>query len=372
MTSSFKVEIASLSDIHVGHPKNDASFIINNLYKAFPNNPQTGKLDFIFIAGDFFDRALMLTNDAVQAIDEYIIYMLNICKKYDITLIVLEGTPSHDRHQPRRFVFLNEATGIKANLIYVDELSIRYVDKLGDVLFVPDECRPTTEQILADTMELMRQQEITQVDYAIMHGTFDFQVPEVAKCPKHNSATYMSMVKKLIFIGHDHTRANKGNIFAHGSFDRICHGDEIPKGHYRATVRGDNDYDITFVENKDARTFKTIDVCGLDLEGTNARIASEVANLRALSHVRVKANKGHPILGSLSQLEKDYPLLYWTKLEVDDAEPESVREKIELDYVAVQITKDNIVPLFLAKAINDENADDRIITLAERRLAALK
>lgn len=50
------LKIASISDVHLGNPRNEAQFIIDNLYRAFPRNADTASLDVLVIAGDFYDR----------------------------------------------------------------------------------------------------------------------------------------------------------------------------------------------------------------------------------------------------------------------------------------------------------------------------
>lgn len=373
-TTCSELRIASISDIHLGHPRNNALYIVKNLFDAFPDNVETGKLNIILIAGDLYDRALMLNDESISEIDSWFVYILRLCVKYDIMLVVLEGTPSHDRGQPKRIRDLNKIANINANMIYVNELSIVYINKFDiNVLFVPDECRPTTDLILEDVMDLMREHKLDKVDYAFMHGTFDYQVPAVAKCPKHNSNIYLNIVDKLIFIGHDHTRSSKDRIFAQGSFDRNTHGDEIPKGHYRAVVRSGKDFNVTFVENKNARSFVTIDVSELNIESTILAVDELVHKLNNGSFIRVKASKGHSILGSMLMLERKWPLINWSKLEVVEDVEKRELDKIDVTvYQPVTITSKNIVELFLTKALNMNNVDDEIILMAEKKLVELK
>ena len=369
-----ELRIASISDIHLGHPKNNALYIVKNLYKAFPDNAETGKLSIILFAGDVYDRALMLNDDAVCEIDAWFVYMLRLCLKYNIMLVVLEGTPSHDRGQPKRIVDLNTVTGINANVLYANTLSIVHIDKFNiNVLMVPDECCPTTEQTLSSVMQLMQESGLSKVDYAFMHGSFDYQVPAIAKSPKHSSSAYLNIVDKLIFIGHEHNKSSYSRIYAQGSFDRNSHGDEVPKGHYRAVVRSAQDYRVAFVENKKARTFKTIDVRSLDIHGTMLEIESLVQQVDNYSFIRVKANKGHPILGSMLTLEKKWPLINWSKLEViEDVEKQEL-DKIDVRiYQPITITPKNIIELFLSKALNSPDANDEIISIAEKKLIELK
>ena len=62
-----ELNIACISDIHLGNKRNNARNIIKNLYAAFPDNSKTGELDIIFIAGDVFDSLFSLSDNDEQS-----------------------------------------------------------------------------------------------------------------------------------------------------------------------------------------------------------------------------------------------------------------------------------------------------------------
>lgn len=369
-----ELRIASISDIHLGHARNEAGYIIQNLYQAFPDNSETGSLDILLVAGDLFDKSMMLSDDAVQEIDMWFLYILSICKKYNIMLIILEGTPSHDRGQPKRILHVNKISGLNADVLYVEQLSILYIERFDiNVLFVPDECRATTDKILEDTLAMMEKLNLTKVDYAFMHGIFDFQVPEVAICEKHNSSIYLNLVDKLIFIGHDHTRDARGRIFVNGSFDRLVHGDEIPKGHYRACVKSATDFTVKFIENKNARIFKTIDVSGMDADKSLETIESVITDLKPFSFIRIKAERGNPVLGSILNFQRKWPSYNWSKIETTQQEDIKRLEKLDMTiYIPPEITPSNIVELVMARILMDPNVDEVTASLAKNKLMEVK
>jgi DNA repair exonuclease SbcCD nuclease subunit len=236
--SNAEFRIASASDLHLGHSKNPPEEMVERLKNAFPRNAETAKLDVIVLAGDVYDHLLNLPHESVSIIDEWIIYMLRLCKSMDIQLWVLRGTPSHDRDQSQRFVLLNDMLKIGCDILYVDELKVVWMPKFGiHVLFVPDEWTDDANKTLEEVHLLMKMAGITKVDYAIMHGQFEYQLPPVVKAQKHSSEAYLKIVDKLIFIGHVHLFSRNDRIIAQGSFDRISHGEEGPKGHVRAIVR---------------------------------------------------------------------------------------------------------------------------------------
>ncbi len=221
----------------------------------------------------------------------------------------------------------------------------------------------------------MRQQGISKVDYAIMHGQFEYQIPYLAKSPSsHSSEEYLKIVDKLIFIGHIHTYSRNDRILAQGSLDRICHGEEGPKGHIRATVRSRDDYEIQFVETLDAKIFKTIDCRGLSVDDSHELILRTVDPLPDGSHIRILAERANPILQSVATYEKKMPYFFWTGLGKDN-EDLSIAQQTELlqkeaQYTPIEITRQNVQKL-LADALAGMNLEEGIAELAELKLAEL-
>lgn len=375
-SSTFKeFRIASASDLHLGHGKNPPHEMVERLKAAFPRNAETAKLDVIALCGDVYDHLLNLPQESVSVIDEFIIYMLRLCKALDIQLWVLEGTPSHDRGQSARFELLNKMLDINCDLLYADKLSIVWMPKFGiNVLFVPDEWTESADKTLEEIHQLMRNQGISKVDYAIMHGQFEFQLPPVVKAQKHSSEAYLKIVDKLIFIGHVHIFNRYDRIIPQGSFDRISHGEEEPKGHVRAIVRASDDYEIQFIETVDAKIFKSVYCRGLDFEHSHEKVLLETQDLPDGTHIRIVADVGNPILQSIATYEKTMPYYFWTGLAKSDEE-KSFLEQVELlqskqEYIPIEIKPDNVQKL-IRDSMLAKNVDSEILKLAERKLAEL-
>src|ERR1700739_1745074 len=91
-----KLNIASISDVHLGASRTPTTGILKNLRAAFPDNEETAQLDLICFVGDVFDTLLTLNYDDLVAIKLWINDFLRLCAKHDIVVYVLEGTPSHD------------------------------------------------------------------------------------------------------------------------------------------------------------------------------------------------------------------------------------------------------------------------------------
>lgn len=261
-----KLTIAEFGDIHLGHPNTPTDYICRNLINALPDTPKTGEIDLLILAGDVFDRQLAFGDLQIGEIQMFVHYLLKLCKRWDIVLRVLEGTPSHDWRQSRVFETVNTISGIDCDLKYVSTLSIERIERFGiDVLYVPDEWRPTCDQTWVEVNGLLKQHSIDKVDFAIMHGCFPHQMPELLhkQLDMHRSERYLGIVRELIFVGHIHRHSQYERILAAGSFDRLCHGEEEAKGHIRVTCHPNQTYDIDFVTNTHARVYVTVDCQGL-------------------------------------------------------------------------------------------------------------
>jgi len=365
-----KINLAVLSDIHLGHKRNSTSEIIKNLRVAVADDASTAQLDIIFLAGDVFDDLLLLNDDDVYEIDLWIYHLLTLCAKYGIKLRVLEGTPRHDRLQSNRFVLINEVMGHAVDLKWVTKISVEHIEEFGlDVLYIPDEATESPEKTLRIAKEVMAARGLEQVDLAIMHGCFDYQIPYLASDHKHDSNAYLEMVKYLIFIGHVHTSSTLARIIAQGSFDRLSHGQEEPKGHYRATLYNSGEWEANFVENTGAKKFVTLKCQETSLEETLVEINELVQTLPPYSHIRLDLDRDHPLLASTDTLIRRWPLITWEKIVRDTGEEELIAEpEIEDEYKPIQITRDNIVEMMMNRIMLHPDIEADLIDVVREQL----
>lgn len=304
--------MAFISDIHLAHPRTNTYHIIENLRKAFPDDEATGKLDVLFFAGDVFDRLMSLPQDEVDAIQEWIGDLLRICAKRNILVRVLEGTPSHDWRQSKQFVNVNNTLDNPANLKYVDVLSIEVLPELDNlsVLYVPDEWNADASVTWQQVGELMSIHGLDKVDVACMHGSFDYQLP-IESAKNHNSEAYLGLVRHFIGIGHVHIRTERSMaghssvILAQGSFDRLSHGEEAAKGHYRACISPAGNYHW-FVENTGARLYKTLDCRHLTVDETIG-LLEQYEQEPENSSFRLLIHRGETVHHGLKDLRKRFP-----------------------------------------------------------------
>lgn len=368
---NYKLYMAVFGDVHTGHSKTPTSHILRNLRRAFPNTPATGDLDLIVIEGDFFDQLLQMNDPAVKLIHEWVGAFLWMCKERDIVLRVLEGTPSHDWKQNSIFTTVNEVSKIGADVKYVDELSIEYIERFDiHVLYVPDEWRVKCDDTWDEVVQLLVKNNLDKVDFAFMHGMFPHQMPKNlhGKMEMHDPARYRSIVNKYICIGHVHGQSQNGNILAAGSFDRTAHGEEAPKGHYRIRLEPNQEDVVMFIPNKDALKYVTFDCTGIDNESIHSYVEQQIANLPEGSHVRLKAMKGEAAIAGIKYFQDAYPQFHWTVKESgkDDEKYTPVLVDTRKLHKTVNITPSNIESLVL------ERIEKKHPNLLKRAAEALK
>lgn len=347
------IRAKSFHDIHTFHSNVPSEEILKKLDKALPDRVLE-ELDVILIPGDFFDRLVYLPNEDVWIVKGWVRKFLKRCKDFNVKVKLLEGTPSHDRKQGIMFTFENKQIG--ADLYYAQDIELEYDKELGIwILYIPDQMG-TPEHVYDKVIKLYQENNIEQADICLLHGQFDYQFPTWMKISCHNSEIWNGLVKYFTVAGHIHTRSQQGNIYVAGSFDRLKHGEEEPKGHLDITLTQDH-LEVKFIENTEAHLFKTIDVSGKSFEEASTIIQSFVEEFPTGTFVRVTCLPTDTIRESIQTLRKAYPLLKWTILEKDKEEKEQHSyELVSDEFSAIEITKDNIL-YFVEQELNEKYKD---------------
>lgn len=368
---------AVFSDVHLGHRQTKTEHIVSSLEMMFPDDNTTRSLDIIFMSGDYFDRVLSASSMDYFLICEYTSRLLSLCKRRNIKLRFLEGTPSHDYNQCAIFDVMNESIG--ADYRYVKTLELEHIEGLDiDVIYIPDEYNHDNEITKQEVIDLMDRNQISMVDYVIMHGMFDHQLPEHVMGNVHDFEFYNSIVRYNVYCGHVHQHSVRGNLIVPGSVDRYTFGDECDKGHIRFEVDGE-DVQNTFVINKNAKIYKYvhIDVNSFQTEEmlcehiyNTAESIVSVDKLPFGSNIRFRLNKSHEISQYVDVVKKKYPGINWDwatkdKSTVDQQLPK-IREVVTEDLKTINITKSNIVELTFKEVTSvDEDLLDYSMRLLE-------
>lgn len=338
----------SLSDVHLGHPHTTTDEILAALEAAFIDNEAMGEVDIIYLVGDLFDRSLGFEDIGTILIKRWMKRFARMCKRRDIVLRILEGTRSHDRSQPRWFVEANE--GIDADLKYVSTLSIEYIAKLGiHVLYVPDEWKTETDDTWKDVCQALSEANLTQVDITLLHGTWDFQVPpQAVNIPKHIAQRYLDITRYYVFSGHFHINAQHDRILNNGSFDRLVHGEEGPKGYWDVQMADTGDR-LTFIENKQAKLYLTVNCTGMDIDQVLNHL-EELPVYPPGSYLRMEANRADAAIRSMDAIKRLYSRYRWS---VKLGKKEDIQRNLLVDYRSnfspTHFTRSNLPGLVLAR-----------------------
>ncbi len=304
----------SLGDIHLGHRTTPTSHILLNLDKVITDK-MLKELDMVIITGDLFDRQLNYGDESVHQINRWATTFMMRCAANNVMLRIVEGTPSHDREQTQFFVEQKVNVNIPVDLHYSKTLSIEYIEKLdAHFLYVPDKWHPSTAVTLSQVKEQMASLGIEKVDFAIMHGAFSYQLPSIVEEPTHDEEEYLALVKHQILIGHVHNMTINDRIYAAGSFDRICHGDEIDKGLFHFIVREDGNFTATFIKNKNAKKYVTLEVHGYDTKQLLNKVKETLAELPKYSAIRLRCDPMDVANGDIETFRVEYPNYEWSVL----------------------------------------------------------
>jgi hypothetical protein len=360
MTLTRKFHHASVSDVHYFHPKTPTGHIVRNMLKAFPDNDTTGLLDAIFIVGDLFDQITHLADPNARMVKVWAVNFLKMCARRDIKVRVLEGTPKHDRTQNSLLMDMAQLAEIPVDIRYVTKLEIEYMEDFGiNILYIPDEWSSgswasSTIETQREVKALLAQKGLEKVDFAFIHGAMNYHLRVVKEHLVHDPVFYESIVQYQIWMGHIHTPEHRGRTIMNGSFDRLAHGEEHPKGHWRTHTKPNGEYHPVFIENKGAMIYKTIRLKDLEVDVCMANIKVALKGIPDGSHIRIHADKGHPVIAGMETLKRTYPTYHFTT-KVEDTEGERGHEdgfEDEDPEVGIEITPQNVVGLVEAKLIS--------------------
>jgi len=285
---------------------------------------------------------------------------------FNVKLRVLEGTGSHDYGQSKVLVTINESSGIDADLRYYPKLAYDTEEDLGiSVLYIPDELNSDATVTWHQVRKLLDEFGVSKVDYAIMHGLFEFQLPaHVVDMSAHLSERYESIVNKHVLIGHHHTHRIEGKIVVPGSFDRLAHGEEGPKGSIWIKDYGKRTQ-VRFLENAGAKRYTTIRLHDLALEDAMERIDQTVANAPVGSAFLVKANATDPAAHLMDVAKGRYEQYVWTSAFEREDQTATRIDEIELNYTPIRLERDNLPGLVQERLTTK---DPVLLTLAMQLL----
>jgi hypothetical protein len=241
--------------------------------------------DFIGVAvtGDWFDKKLDMNDPRAKLGVSVMVDILNRCIQYDKHLVVIRGTYSHDLNQLNVF----EEFGALYEKFHLVN-TVREI-KFGPLrtLCIPEEYPQDSDEYYADWFS-------KKYDLILGHGFFDFNCFDsndaernIPQMPVFEADVICKLAPLTIF-GHDHTHKDyKNKIFYNGSFSRLCHNEETPKGFIYAEWDRKNP-SVHLMENALAPRYITV---VLDVIVKRAKIDVNFEELvKLIERTKVKAN----------------------------------------------------------------------------------
>ena len=152
---------AHIADLHfpVMDPQKQYTILEEQFIQKIAQLP---KLDLICIDGDIFDHKVSLSSDATLYASLFVSHLVEVAKVKQATLIILQGTLSHDANQLKMYYHYMERNDVDVRIV----TNIRFeIVKNARVLCIPE---------LYGVAEEIYQQFLFQsgfYDLCIMHGT---------------------------------------------------------------------------------------------------------------------------------------------------------------------------------------------------------
>ena len=267
--SDIPLKILALGDLHFGKLKLNPIQMYESLCQNFL--PRLETTDMVVIVGDYFDTLLDFTSiHAVYAL-KFFTDLVEACHKYQIILRIVNGTFSHDRNQTQALSALIDKSDRYrhtlnfsiASKIQVETISVRGIEyNLG---YLPDSLPFKDGNQVSDIFSgLLTEMQWSKLDVLFGHGTFDYTLPVGIVLP---ACTYtlpmFQNITDLMIMGHIHIASHRGYVYYTGSYDRMTHGEEEPKG-YLQIEKTKTSAVVKRIINTNSQVFKTYSTTGTD------------------------------------------------------------------------------------------------------------
>ena len=250
-----------LADIHWGamHHKN----MYNNLELVLEFIRQMkNNIDFVVIAGDYFDCRLQLNSKTALSAVRWFDKLIQTCKKSNVKKVrMIKGTREHDNDQLEVFRAPYESEDGFFKLYNTTESEELLPDLL--CVFCPDE-----NMNLKDYHQTYYSKFMPNPSIGFFHGNFDSILPEIEynRIQENNLPTmiyeyekFSRVIKGPLISGHWHVKNEYKSLYYVGSYDRWKFNEEEDKGFIYGEINTESDeYFIHRVRNPLARQYKTL------------------------------------------------------------------------------------------------------------------
>lgn len=221
-------------------------------------------LDYIIIAGDYFDEKLFLNSIPAYYSLKFFKELLQICKDKNIKLRMIKGTGSHDVDQLKLLTSLNINNEVDFKIF--EKVQDEYLFDNLHILYIPEEYVDNIEEYFTDYIN-----DDKLYDLIIYHGLVNdnafvgiSQESEKThkKAPIFKTENLLKCTKGCVMAGHDHTpKIIKDRYYVIGSYSCWAHGEEENKGFYMLNYSPKNgNYTTEFIVNTKRQRYLSVNI----------------------------------------------------------------------------------------------------------------
>jgi hypothetical protein len=252
----------TIQDLHFGHKRTEEMYNELHIVKDYLNDNEVHILN---INGDYFDRKLVGTEPAIFFAVNFFSELIEICKRKNIKVRIIQGTRSHELNQLTT-MFQHYLNDPKLDIKII--LNVQEEDLMGmKVLYIPEEYPETGIEYYKEFMAK---------EYNIIHGhgTWDFvsfiansDYQENSKVGMHSAPVFNykdwapTIKNGLAIFGHIHKRQSHKNVYYSGSFTSWGYGDRSDKGFTSYEIDTEtNKWKFSYITNEKAPRYDVISV----------------------------------------------------------------------------------------------------------------
>lgn len=359
------MNILVLSDVHLAPRTIPNDHVIESLRIMFTDD-RMRRADALFLPGDLWDRAVGGTDLAAEKNEclDWVTELLRQSKRTNTPIRAVKGTPFHDWDQMQWLVKQNELCEIGADIRYFDDVHLEKDPTLGVWIgYIPDAIRDRPEQVYDELVEKMKTLGCDKIDYILAHGFFDFQ--NTYGSPAYDTVLFSELVRYGIFCGHDHGSKTSLKVWVPGSFERLAHGEEYPKGILNSRViKGV--HHVTFIENENAAWLRSVRLNSVHDDLLIRRVEAAIDGHAThrdgyLGKLRLFINSNTELKPVLNKYTRSCSFKLEIVYEKDLEEVEQAAVNREFCENLVPLTKDSIAQQLLTPDIADMALAEKII-----------
>ena len=248
-----------IADLHIG------ALTATNMWSQFKNSflsyaNSLSRLDFIVIAGDFFDYKLYLNSPYSEIAVTVMTAICDLAKRFSAKVRIVYGTESHESNQYRIFDNLTKDETLDFKIINTASEEQLFDDT--KVLYLPEEFVMDKHEYYKDFFDKEK-----EYDYIFGHGVIQEVMTNAvrhsdkksnrAKPAVFTTAELEKMCSGMCFFGHYHIHVDISEHIAYvGSFSRWKFGEEPDKGFFM-TEKKDRKVTSKFIVNPYAEEYTT-------------------------------------------------------------------------------------------------------------------